>query len=186
MLADETKFITHLTEYGISYGTPEEYKFRLAIFKENDEFIEKINSEQDSYKIGHNEFSTWTEYERNKRLSKVPYKKNNILPKFEVKSDVEAVPIDWRKHGAVTPVYNTGQCANAWLWNSIDEIQSSAYIHHGELHDLSKQQVIDCYTKDLHCNGAGDVEGVLGYVAKHGMMSAQDYPYTGEVGTCQY
>lgn len=137
---------------------------RLAIFKKNDEFIEKVNSEQNSYKIGHNEFSTFTDYEMSKRLSKIPYKKNKFVPKAESKSETRPRPIDWRTQGAVTPVFNTGQCANAWLWNSIDEIQSSAFIHHGELHDLSKQQIIDCYTKDLHCNGSGDVDGLFGYV----------------------
>ena len=183
----ETKFVKHLSEYGLSYGTSEEYQMRMKIFNETDNFIQQVNSEQDSYQIGHNEFSTFTDYEMGKRLSKYPLKKNKIVPKSEsVEASVKATPIDWRTKGAVSPVYNTGQCANAWLWNSIDEIQSSAYIHHGTLHELSKQQVIDCHTQSTHCDGGASVVDVLAYVKDNGLMTAQDYPYTGQVGTCSF
>ncbi len=35
MTAQEYQFMAHLVEFGKSYGTREEYQFRLALFKEN-------------------------------------------------------------------------------------------------------------------------------------------------------
>jgi hypothetical protein len=50
----ESKFQAHIAQYGISYGTQEEYFFRMQRFAEMDQHIEKTNAEQSSYWLGHN------------------------------------------------------------------------------------------------------------------------------------
>ena len=65
----EQAFISHLNEFGISYGTKEEYQFRFDIFKKTDEKLEKINSDPaNTFEVEHNQFSTWTDMEYNKLL----------------------------------------------------------------------------------------------------------------------
>ena len=65
----ERSFIQYLADEGISYGTKEEYEFRLDIFKKTDEEIEEINSNpENTFTAGHNQFSTWTDAEFNRSL----------------------------------------------------------------------------------------------------------------------
>jgi hypothetical protein len=62
----ESAFVEHMAQFGLSYGTQAEYEFRLNIFAENKLKIQEINSNQDSFTVGYNKFSTWTdaEYQR--------------------------------------------------------------------------------------------------------------------------
>ena len=59
-------FVNHMTEFGLTYGTQEEFEFRFQIYEQKDAEILKINAEQNSFIVGHNQFSTWTasEYKR--------------------------------------------------------------------------------------------------------------------------
>lgn len=57
-----------MEEWGLSYGTKEEYEFRLGIFGQKDEEIKYWNGKQDSFELGHNMFSTMMEFEV-KRMS---------------------------------------------------------------------------------------------------------------------
>ena len=59
-------FVSHMTEHGLSFGTQEEFEFRFQIYQQKEAEIARINSEQDSFQVGHNQFSTWTasEYKR--------------------------------------------------------------------------------------------------------------------------
>ena len=60
----EQSFIEHLSAYGISYGTTEEYNFRLNLFAEKDAQIARINSNpENTFTLGHNFMSTWTKEE---------------------------------------------------------------------------------------------------------------------------
>jgi len=57
----------HVAEFGLSYGTKEEFNFRLAQYGENDKKIKEINANgSNTFLVGHNQFSTWTgdEYKR--------------------------------------------------------------------------------------------------------------------------
>lgn len=99
----ESKFSDHVSEYGLSFGTPEEYQFRLQQFAENDAIIEKTNAEQSSFWLAHNKYSTWTQMEF-KRL-------HNRMPSQYDESKVEDLPVedtpdavDWREKGAVNPI----------------------------------------------------------------------------------
>lgn len=52
--AIELRFADHLSNFGISYGTKEEYNFRLGVFSENDAAIRKINLENNTFFVDHN------------------------------------------------------------------------------------------------------------------------------------
>ena len=40
----EHKFAEHMSKFGLSYGTNEEYDFRLKIFMQTEDSINKLNS----------------------------------------------------------------------------------------------------------------------------------------------
>ena len=51
----EQSFIEHLAAYGISYGTKEEYSFRLSLFNDKDAEYKTINSDSNNtFTVGHN------------------------------------------------------------------------------------------------------------------------------------
>merc|ERR1719331_149202 len=93
------KFAAHMVAEGLSYGTKEEYHFRMSIFKDKDAEIQQINNEQDSFRLTHNMFSTMTQAEAKKMLgTKVDESPKNatILDDSNL-----ATSKDWRKEGAV-------------------------------------------------------------------------------------
>jgi hypothetical protein len=63
------KFVEHLSKHGLSYGTNEEFDFRLSIFAEKDAEIQRINSDQaNTFTVGHNFLSTWTKDETSRLM----------------------------------------------------------------------------------------------------------------------
>ena len=88
-------------------GTVEEYNFRKNLFSATHNFIEEHNATDSLFKMGHNHMSDWTEEEyasirgyRSEMRTEVEFEDSPLL------MDVEGTPssVDWRDHGAVTPV----------------------------------------------------------------------------------
>jgi len=57
----ENFFMGHIARHGLSFGTREEYQFRLNLYMETDKKIKEINFSNNTFTVGHNKFSTWTE-----------------------------------------------------------------------------------------------------------------------------
>lgn len=95
--------------------------------------------------------------------------------------------VDWRAHGAVTPVKNTGQCGSDWAFASTGAVEAAHAIKSGKLVSLSEQELIDCSGVDGNqgCNG-GHVDNAFKWIARHGITSEAAYPYTARGGTCKY
>jgi hypothetical protein len=58
----------HVANFGLSYGTIEEYNFRQNLYELLDLEILEINAHQTDFTVGHNFMSTWT-YAEKKRLN---------------------------------------------------------------------------------------------------------------------
>merc|ERR1712195_196859 len=57
-----TRFMEHIANYGISYGTTEEFDFRMALFAKRDAAYAEINADpENTFTVGHNMFSTLTQ-----------------------------------------------------------------------------------------------------------------------------
>jgi hypothetical protein len=56
--------------------TSDEYSFRLELFAKKDSEIKSINAKQSSFTVGHNKFSTWTDYEFKRLLGYRPLPAN--------------------------------------------------------------------------------------------------------------
>ena len=83
----QKKFMEHVSEFGLSYGTKSEYEFRLNLFAQTDANIEAHNAKNGSLTLGHNIFSTYTPSEKKRLLG---YKD---MPKF-LQSKKEAKVLD--------------------------------------------------------------------------------------------
>ena len=99
--ADEAAFLKYLTEFGKSYATKEEYKFRLAEFKKSLKHIAEHDEVATGHSVGVNHFSDWTHEEYKKMLGlKKPEQESELLkskPLFEYDPNVTLPDsVDWR------------------------------------------------------------------------------------------
>jgi KDEL-tailed cysteine endopeptidase len=152
--AVEQSFIEHLAAYGVSYGTQEEYQFRLDLFAKKDAEIKEINANpENTFTVGHNQFSTWTQEEYKRLLG---YKGPQTVDEENVvilETEGLADSVDWRTKGAVNPVKNQGQCGSCWAFSATAAIEGHHFIATGSLLSLSEQEVVDCDTSSYGCQG---------------------------------
>ena len=176
MSAAEYRFMAHIVEYGISYGTREEYHYRLSLFRENLEEVERINNDSsETHTAAVNYLSTWTAAEKKTLLG---FKNNSTIKRNEVTLDETnlADSINWVTSGAVTPVKNQGQCGSCWAFSSTGAMEGAHFKATKKLVSLSEQQFVDCSTQNSGCNG-----GLMDYAFKYAettpLMTEGDYPY---------
>jgi len=153
------EYLQHIAEYGISYGTQEEFNFRQTIFEENSVEYARINADKNNtFTVGHNFMSTWTKDEYKKLLGYKAPKSENLEAQVENPTELsmEGVPAakDWRSLGAVNPVKNQAQCGSCWAFSATSSMESAQFIQKGgDLQSLSEQELVSCDTSSHGCGG---------------------------------
>jgi C1A family cysteine protease len=176
--------------YQKTYAEEEEVE-RFAIFARNYERIMKYNAESDSARLALNKFADMTNEEFASKNSRCAYaetdeefiRANTIAPQ-----NIGALPanVDWRNHGAVTPIKNQGQCGSCWTFSTTGVLEGWHFLKSGKLLSFSEQQIVDCDTgTNQGCDGGYPYLAVE-YAAKNGLELESDYPYTAEDGDCKY
>ena len=61
--------------------------------------------------------------------------------------------VDWRDSNNVPPVKEQGSCGSCWSFATVATVESAYSIAGGNMLDLSEQQLVDCDTENLGCNG---------------------------------
>merc|ERR1719246_90238 len=147
----EGRFMQWISEHGRSYGTVEEYKFRMAEFARTDAQIENHNQSNSTYTQGHNKMSDWTSAEYKRLLG------------------YRAAPAQYNETPELQANYTfptTGAMEGMWK------------INHGSLISLSEEQLVQCVNLCYGCNG-GNTGLVFAYYAnKNKMYGENAYPYT--------
>ena len=181
----ERTFIEHLADYGISYGTQEEYQFRLSVFAKKDAQYKEINANPEhTFEVGHNKFSTWTDDEFQRMLGAKPNTNASKAVYKKLPTDNLPDAIDWRAQGAVNPVKNQGQCGSCWAFSATAAVEGHHKIATGELLDLSEEQLVECETISHGCGG-GWKEQAFAYLQNNPQELQSDYPYKwGNVDAC--
>jgi len=181
-----TDFLAHVSEFGLSYGTNEEYMFRQEVFMAADFEYKRINSNKNNtFVVGHNKFSTWTKYEYKKLLgthiNTDTYELDNVVVLDTVGTPASK---DWREDGAVNGVKNQGQCGSCWAFSATAAAEGHEFIQGGYLFSLSEQQLVDCDKVSHGCQG-GLHRLAFNYDEAHTPTIEADYPYVGKDGTCK-
>lgn len=177
-----------------TYKTLKEERERRLVFEDNVAIIEKHNQEAKlgihSFTLGVNQFADLTNDEFRKIIltwSLTDGPSTSKVPTFDVGvKDPDSV--DWRSHGAVTPVKNQGHCGSCWSFSATGAMEGAYFRSSGELKTFSEQDLMDCGwgTAGVACAG-GNPYAALQFVLKRGGACLEsEYPYEGVQGICRY
>ncbi|XP_066994144.2 cathepsin L [Anabrus simplex] len=183
------------------YTSPTEEKFRMKIFMENRNKIAKHNARFErgevKYKLGLNKYGDMLHHEFTSALNGFNRTYKEELRKslkiqgatFITPANVELPSaVDWREHGAVTPVKDQGHCGSCWSFSSTGALEGQHFRKTGVLVSLSEQNLVDCSTTygNEGCNG-GLMDQAFQYVKDNGGIDTEKfYPYEGEDDKCRY
>lgn len=179
----ESAFVDHISQFGLSYGTQEEYEFRMNIFAEKTAKIQEINSSQTSFTVGYNKFTTMTDFEYKRLLgAKVAPVHKTIATALNTTNLKDEV--NWITKGAVNAVKDQGQCGSCWAFSAVAAMEGAHFLKTGSLLSLSEQQLVDCDTTSYGCNGGWQYAG-FEYAEKTAEDLETDYTYHATDGTCK-
>jgi len=184
-------------DFAREYSGVENAAHRYKIWLENLQGIAEHNSKQSSYKLRLNQFADLTSDEF--RL-KVHGKQGScyrpgtqkistsvLAATSSVKRVDDPTSVDWTTQGVVTPVKDQGSCGSCWAFSATGSTECNYAIATGTLNSLSEQELVDCSDSEGNegCDG-GDMIYAFEYIEKEGGLCTEDeYPYTGEDGTCK-
>lgn len=184
-------FQTWMKEYKVKYSSPAELKYRLSVFIQTHKKIVKENASQNSYELGHNQFSDLTSEEFLAKYTGLNFNKlaeRNEEAPVQGLSQQPPASIDWRALGAVTPVQNQQQCGSCWAFSAVAGVEGTWKISGNTLTKFSEQQLVDCSSAygNQGCNG-GLMDNAFKYlIAVKGIELETDYPYTAKNGVCKF
>lgn len=169
----DAEFSSFMKNYGKTYSSVEEQKYRLSVFNANVKKINEHNAKKLSWTLGVNAFADLTEEEFEKKfVGATEFTKGEATE--GVASSVK-IPekLDWRDEGMVTPVKDT-MSTTVWQNAVTDAVESANAISTKKLIQLSVNQLDECVPR---ADPADYTEEAFAYAAKHGMCTSADYPY---------
>ncbi|EAR95557.1 papain family cysteine protease (macronuclear) [Tetrahymena thermophila SB210] len=174
----------------------EEETYRQLVFFENlNQIKAHQNDTEATYTVSLNQFSDYSDEEfqeviLNKRIQRLqPDIQEEQPPKGNLRKTVNYPDsVDWRNTGALTPVQNQGQCGSCAAFGTAGVLESFHFIRFNNLVKFSEQQLLDCARQagfDADgCDGTWQQE-YFKYAIKHGIVSANSYPYVGYQTRCK-
>jgi cathepsin L len=174
-------------QYGVTFADEAEEAHRLSIFTSNHRTIVEHNAGEESFTLGHNQFSHLTPEEWSetffgyKRPARGPMTKMNLSGHITV-----ADSFDWTEKGAVTAVKDQGSCGSCWSFSTTGALEGANFLKTGTLTPLSEQNIMDCDTNgDQSCSG-GLMDNAFQWLESvDGICSEADYPYEGKDNSCR-
>lgn len=185
------RFENWVAKFRIHFQTKNHLYDTLRKWMTNDEYIDRMNQENKSYKLAHNQFSGMDEFDfiRYVQNSQLQYPSPPLITS-EFNYTTLPASVDWRNKNAVTPVKDQGQCGSCWSFSTTGALEGIYSIQTGKLISFSEQQLVDCDNfkhggKDHGCNG-GLMDNAFSWIHKNGgLCSEETYPYISQSGDTQ-
>jgi len=182
-------FTAWVEQHGKGYQEgSEEFETRFKNWLYNLVYIMDYNDQHSSHWLFLNKMADMhpEEYKtlRGTRLSKNRTRLSEVDdPDDDMESVEMPVSVDWRDFGVVTEVKDQGGCGSCWAFSAVGAIESINAIYTGELFSLSEQELVDCDTLDLGCDG-GTMDDAFEFAMQHGLTLESVYPYKGWDDRC--
>lgn len=189
-------FVAWTKKHHKIYSSPEEHTQRYTNYKTNLHLIESLNSLSNGAKFQANRFADMSFAEFSSTYLSPMTVPKHVTSRLSLNS-FKAYPesLDWREKGAVNGIKDQASCGSCWAFSAVGNLEGAYYVAHKVLPKLSEQQLVDCdhgcmvidneTSCDSGCNGGLPIVAFQ-YVLKNGMMSSNDYGYTGVEGGCKY
>jgi len=191
---ERANFGAYKTKFNKSYS-PIEEPIRLAAYmkvvKQINEHNQEYNEGQQTYWMGLNEHSDWTQEELEARNGFRP----SPVSDAPVRVPDWSIPLgdakDWRDEGAVQVVKNQGSCGSCWAFGAVGGLEGAWAIATGTLPNISEQELVSCDNSQSQGCSGGWPELCFDFVKANGdsgIDTQASYPYTsggGSTGTCK-
>jgi C1A family cysteine protease len=184
---EEMAYMRYVSEFGKSYGTKAEFKFRLEQFQNTlKKIAEHESNTAHGSTVSHNEFSDWTEAEYKRLHGYKTELRQGLKGEAELldTSNLEK-EVNWKTKGAVTKVKNQGHCGSCWAFSTTGSVEGAMFLAEGKLQSFSEQQLVDCSKSNNGCNG-GLMDYAFKYIETAPLETEAEYPYKGKDGHCEY
>jgi cathepsin L len=183
----KSSFQTFMTTYGKSYAS-EEFQKRFDIFRYHMDFIAEHNKQNNTYRVGLNEFADLSIEEFSKMMNGFSNKQTEQADLHVVDPNDDPTTVDWRTKGYVTPIKNQGQCGSCWSFSTTGSTEGQHFKATNTLVSLSEQNLVDCSGSfgNQGCNG-GLMDDAFKYIISNkGIDTEASYPYTAKDGSCHF
>jgi C1A family cysteine protease len=184
-----TRFDAFVEQFNKVYETDKDRDTAFAAFQENDDKVQKYNSQDLTFTLGHNTFSDITSENFNKQMlggyaeSFHAKREKNFNTQLSDMSDPLPDAVDWTTKGAVTPIKDQGQCGSCWAFSTVMGIEGDLFVETNTLLSLSEQDLVSCdHNGDQGCQG-GLMDNAFKWVEENGICAEADYPYVSGSGT---
>jgi len=151
--------------------------------------IREINSKQDSWKAGINEyFTNWTVarvktlmgYKPRAERLKFPIRSHN-LEEFQIPTQFNSAD-KWPTCKTIGTIYNQADCGSCWAFGCVEAVSDRFCIHSKTRQPIALSFSDEtCCGPDDGCEG-GDPGDAWSYVQSTGLVTNKCYPYT--IPTC--
>eukprot|EP00296_Roombia_truncata_P007941 JP446400.1.p1 GENE.JP446400.1~~JP446400.1.p1 ORF type:complete len:345 (+),score=133.39 JP446400.1:50-1036(+) len=160
-----------------------------------DDFIEHINSQQDTWVAGHNSKFASATFDDIKGLCGVlPGEDPNRPPvKFMAEMEDSAIPEEfdsrtaWPECPSVAHIRDQGPCGSCWAFGGAEAMSDRVCIQTGgkTTVELSTEDLVSCcgWSCGMGCNG-GYPSGAWSFWVSSGLVAESDYPYAFE--SCEH
>ncbi|XP_056019981.1 digestive cysteine proteinase 1-like [Ostrea edulis] len=183
-------FAAHKVKHTPKYSSIKEHAQRQHIFRQNVRFIHSKNRAALGFSLAVNHLADKSreEIQLMNGYHYTPGPHGGLAfdtSKFNLKDLPDTM--DWRLHGAVTPVKDQGACGSCWSFGTTATIEGAYFLKTGELVRLSEQQLMDCSWGEENngCDGGND-HGAYQWIMKNGGLTSEELygPYLAQDGKC--
>ena len=186
------KFIDFMSTYNKKYDSLNHAETAFSNFMINLDTFDNHDVGKHGYSIGITQFADMNSEQFDEYKGSGCFAKNELLGStkgcnsFSPSGDSLPDSVDWREHGAVTPVKDQGQCGSCWSFSATGAMEGAWAVKSGDLVSLSEQQLVDCSGSygNMGCNG-GLMDSAFDYVIDNGICTEADIPYNAKGNTCE-
>jgi len=166
--------------YGKVYSSVAEETFRLNIFINNTNFIDRFDAEDRGFYVAMNQFGDLSSSEFVHMYDGMHINLDESVSDIQSPSSSIQGSVDWVSSGAVTGIKNQYKCGSCWAFATTGAVEGAHFLSTGNLVSLSEQNLIDCSTAqgNAGCEG-GLMDAAFSYIISNdGIDTEANYTYT--------